>query len=149
MQSNAIFRGYESKLVFPVAEPWQGALDLTLFSDYTHGSFVVTGTAVPRMPPLRLGFQLDYIQNKWSGNLRFTRAQAQDRPGVNDTATAGYYLLGIGGEYQMNTFYNSKVMLFLKGNNLLNENIRNSVSYLRNFAPEPGRGVSIGIRINY
>ena len=101
------------------------------------------------MPPLRFGFQLDYIQNKWSGNLRFTRAQAQDRPGVNDTPTSGYYLLGIGAEYQMSAFHDSKVMLFLKGNNLLNENIRNSVSYLRNFAPEPGRGVSIGIRINY
>ena len=149
MQGNAIFRGYESKLVFPVAEPWHGALDLTLFSDYTHGSFVTTGAAVPRMPPLRFGFQLDYIQNKWSGNLRFTRAQAQDRPGVNDTPTSGYYLLGIGAEYQMSAFHDSKVMLFLKGNNLLNENIRNSVSYLRNFAPEPGRGVSIGIRINY
>ena len=149
MQGNAIFRGYESKLVFPVAEPWQGALDLTLFSDYTHGTFIATGATVPRMPPLRFGFQLDYIQNKWSGNLRFTRAQAQDRPGVNDTPTAGYYLLGIGGEYQVNTFHDSKIMLFLKGNNLLNENIRNSVSYLRNFAPEPGRGISIGIRINY
>ena len=40
-------------------------------------------------------------------------------------------------------------MLYLKGNNLLNENIRNSVSYLRNFAPEPGRGAQLGIRINY
>ena len=149
MQGDAIFRGYESKLVFPVAEPGHGVLDLTLFSDYTQGTLVASGAAVPRMPPLRLGFQWDYNHDDWSANLRFTRAQAQDRPGVNDTSTAGYYLLTIGGEYRINAFHDSEVMLFLKGNNLLNENIRNAVSYLRNFAPEPGRGVQLGMRVSY
>jgi iron complex outermembrane receptor protein len=148
-QAGAIFSGYEGKLVFPIAEPGQGALDLTLFSDYTNGTFVTTGSAVPRMPPLRFGLQWDYTHQQWSANLRFTRAQAQEHPGANDTTTAGYYLLTMGGQYQIKSFHDSNIMLFLKGNNLLNENIRNSVSYLRNFAPEPGRGAEIGIRVTY
>ena len=148
MQGDAIFRGYESKLVFPVMENRHGIVDLTLFSDYTRGTFV-NGGNVPRMPPLRFGFQWDYSKQQWSGNLRFTRAQAQNDPGLNDTATAGYYLLTVGGEYQIKDFHDSKVTLFLKGNNLLNENIRNSVSYLRNFSPEPGRGAQVGVRITY
>ena len=148
MQGDAIFRGYESKLVFPVMENRHGIVDLTLFSDYTRGTFV-NGGNVPRMPPLRFGFQWDYSKQQWSGNLRFTRAQAQNDPGVNDTSTAGYYLLTVGGEYQIKDFHDSKVTLFLKGNNLLNENIRNSVSYLRNFSPEPGRGAQVGVRITY
>ncbi len=148
-QAGAIFRGYESKLVFPIAELGQGALDLTLFSDYTNGTFVATGAAVPRMPPLRFGFQWDYTHKDWTANLRFTRGQAQEHPGANDTTTAGYYLLTMGADYQIKDFHDSKIMLFLKGNNLLNENIRNSVSYLRNFAPEPGRGAQVGIRISY
>jgi iron complex outermembrane recepter protein len=40
-------------------------------------------------------------------------------------------------------------MLFAKGSNLLDQNIRNSTSYYRNFAPEPGRGVEIGFRLSY
>ncbi|MDD4915075.1 MAG: TonB-dependent receptor [Methylococcales bacterium] len=148
-QAGAIFRGYEAKMVFPIAEPAHGALDLTLFSDYTNGTFVATGGAVPRMPPLRFGFQWDYTHKEWSGNLRFTRAQAQEHPGANDTTTAGYYLLTVGGQYHLQTFHDANIMLFIKGNNLLNENIRNSVSYLRNFAPEPGRGAELGIRISY
>jgi len=40
-------------------------------------------------------------------------------------------------------------MLFAKGNNLLDENIRNSTSYLRNFAPEAGSGAEIGFRVSY
>jgi iron complex outermembrane receptor protein len=69
----------------------------------------------------------------WSGNLRFTRAEAQNDVGTNDTATAGYYLLTMGGEYQIKRYRDTNIMIYLKGNNLLNENIRNSVSYLRNF----------------
>ena len=147
-QGNAIFKGFESKLIFPVMENHYGSVDLTLFSDYTRGTFF-NGGDVPRMPPLRFGFQWDYTKKQWSGNLRFTRAQAQNNPGANDTATAGYYLLTLGGQYQIKDFHDAKIMLFAKANNLLNENIRNSVSYLRNFSPEPGRGAEVGIRISY
>jgi len=147
-QANAIFRGYESKLIFPVMENHYGLVDLTLFSDYTRGTFV-NGGDVPRMPPLRFGFQWDYTKQQWTSNLRFTRAQAQNHPGADDTSTAGYYLLSLGSQYQIKDFHDAKIMLFAKANNLLNENIRNSVSYLRNFSPEPGRGVEVGIRVNY
>ena len=41
------------------------------------------------------------------------------------------------------------VLMFAKGNNLLNQTIRNSTSFLRNFAPEPGRGVEVGVRIQF
>ena len=148
MQANAIFRGYESKLVFPLMENRNGIVDLTLFSDYTRGTFT-SGGNVPRMPPLRFGFQWDYTKQQWAANLRFTRAQAQNHFGANDTPTSGYYLLSIGGQYQIKDFHDAKILLFLKGNNLLNENIRNSVSYLRNFSPESGRGAEIGVRISY
>ena len=39
--------------------------------------------------------------------------------------------------------------VYAKGNNLLNENIRNSASFLRNYQPEPGIGVEVGIRLKY
>ena len=147
-QADALFRGYENKWVFPVMENNLGILDLTLFSDYTRGTFL-NGGDVPRMPPLRFGFQWDYLYKEWSANVRFTRAEAQQNPGLNDTTTAGYYLLSLGSQYEIKDFHGSKIMLFTKANNLLNENIRNSVSYLRNFAPEPGRGVEVGFRVSY
>ncbi len=147
-QADAVFRGYENKWVFPVMENKHGMLDLTLFSDYTRGTFVSSGD-VPRMPPLRFGFQGDYMYKEWAANVRFTRAEAQQNPGLNDTATSGYNLLSLGVQYEIKDFYASKIILFTKANNLLNENIRNSVSYLRNFAPEPGRGAEIGFRITY
>jgi iron complex outermembrane recepter protein len=139
---------YEAKLLFSMLENHNGLLDLTLFSDYTRGEFV-SGGDVPRMPPLRYGLQWDYTLHEWSSNIRFTRGEAQIHPGANDTPTAGYNLLTLGTQYQIKDYHDAKILLFAKANNLLNENIRNSVSYLRNFAPEPGRGGELGIRISY
>jgi iron complex outermembrane receptor protein len=147
-QADAAFMGYESKLVFPLMENHYGLVDLTLFSDFTRGQFV-NGGDVPRMPPLRFGFQLDYIKGEWNTNLRLTRGEAQTHAGDNDTSTTGYMLLSLGTQYQILDIHGADVMVFTKANNLLNENIRNSTSYLRNFAPEPGRGAEIGIRVSY
>lgn len=147
-QGDAIFKGYEAKLIFPLMENSNGLVDLTLFSDYTRAEFV-SGGNLPRIPPLRFGFQLDYAQLAWSANLRFTRADAQTYSGSHETATSGYNLLTFGGQYQIKAFRDAKLLLFAKANNLLNENIRNSTSYLRNFAPEPGRGGELGVRISY
>jgi len=104
---------------------------------------------VPRMPPLRYGLQLDYMQDKLSSYLRFTRADDQSHAGDFETSTAGYFLLNVGVNYQLKAYKDAKLMLFAKGNNLLDQNIRNSTSYLRNFAPEAGRGAEIGFRVNY
>jgi len=147
-QADATFMGYESKLIFPLLQNRLGSVDLTLFSDFTRGQFV-NGSDVPRMPPLRFGFQLDHSKGEWNTNLRLTRGEAQTHSGDNDTATAGYLLLSLGTQYQVLDLHGADVMVFAKANNLLNENIRNSTSYLRNFAPEPGRGAEIGFRVSY
>lgn len=147
-QQDAIFKGYEAKLIFPVMENRYGLLDLTLFSDYTRGEFV-NGSDVPRMPPLRYGLQLDYNQDKLSSYLRFTRADDQPHAGDFETSTAGYFLLNVGVNYRLKAYKDAELLLFAKGNNLLDQNIRNSASYLRNFAPEAGRGAEIGFRLSY
>ncbi len=147
-QADAIFRGFEAKTVFTLMENHHGVIDLTLFSDYTRGSFRKGGD-VPRMPPLRYGFQLGYDKEDWSTSVRLTRGEAQTNAGENESATDGYLLLDLAAQYRLAGFDDSEVLLFAKGKNLLDENIRNSTSYLRNFAPEPGRSAEVGIRISY
>ncbi len=147
-QNDAVFKGYEAKLIFPMMENRHGILDLTLFSDYTRGEFV-NGGDVPRMPPLRYGLQLDYSRDKLSSYLRFTRADPQDHAGDFETSTAGYFLLNLGAQYKINAYKDAELLLFAKANNLLDANIRNSTSYLRNFVPEAGRGAEIGFRVSY
>ncbi len=147
-QADATFRGYEAKATFPLMENPYGVVDLMLFSDFTRGDFVQGGD-VPRMPPLRYGLQLDYGYGEFAANLRLTRGESQDRPGEHETATPGYVLLNVGLQYSLSAWKKADFLLFVKGNNLLDEPIRNSTSYLRNFAPEPGRGAELGVRASF
>lgn len=147
-QTNAIFKGFEGKLIFPLMKNHHGLVDLTLFSDYTRGQFT-NGIDVPRLPPLRYGLQLEYIKDKLATNLRVTRAEVQKYAGQFEAPTPGYVLLDLGVLYQIKTSQDIQLVAFAKGTNLLNQNVRNATSYLRNFAPEPGRGAEIGVRVSY
>ena len=147
-QKAAIFKGFEAKTVFPLMDNKLGLVDLTLFGDYTRGTFD-NGGDVPRMPPLRYGVQVSYDKNEWSSNVRLTRGEAQTNAGENETTTPAYLLLNLGTQYKIAHFAQSDILLFAKGKNLLDENIRSSVSYLRNFSPEMGRSAEVGIRVSY
>jgi len=149
-QANAIFKGFEANVMFPLMENRYGLLDLTLFGDYTRGQLLNAGNGnVPFMPPLRYGLQLDYAKDQWSTYFRVTRGEAQDYAAENETDTPGWVLMNVGVQYEAKSYADSKLLFYLKGNNLLDQNIRNSTSYLKNFAPEPGRGVQLGFQISY
>lgn len=147
-QQGATFKGFEAQVGFPLIANHYGNLDLTLFSDYTRGTFNKGGD-VPRMPPLRYGAQLSYEKSAFSSNVRLTRAEAQTHAGANETSTPSYLLLNLGAQYHVAQIKAADIMLFANAKNLLNENIRNSTSYLRNFAPEAGRSGEVGIRVSY
>ena len=147
-QAAATFMGYEAQLVYHVWKENSQDVDLTLFSDYTRGKLYNNGD-VPRIPPLRLGFQLDHRNGNWKSNLRLTRALSQGHSGVNEADTPGYNLLNLNTHYHIEDFKKADMVVYAKGNNLLNENIRNSASFLRNFQPEGGIGAELGIRISY
>lgn len=149
-QNDAVFRGYEAKLTAAVLENRYGMVDFTVFTDYTRGLLIDAGNGnVPRMPPLRYGAQVDYAQGHWSSWFRVTRGQPQNDPGELETPTPGWILMNVGLQYEAKSYADTQLLFFLKGNNLLNQNIRNSTSYLKSFAPEPGRGAEVGIRISY
>ncbi|MDD1609754.1 MAG: TonB-dependent receptor [Methylococcaceae bacterium] len=147
-QAGATFKGYEAQLKFPIMENNYGLVDLSLFSDYTRGTFNKGGD-VPRMPPLRYGLQLSYEKSDFSTNARLTRGEAQTHAGANETSTASYLLLNLGAQYHIASVADADIMVFANAKNLLNENIRNSTSYLRNFAPDAGRSGEVGIRVSY
>jgi iron complex outermembrane receptor protein len=51
------------------------------------------------------------------------------------------YHLPLGGD--------SEVKLFVRGDNLLDEEVRNHTSLLKNYAPEPGRAITLGFRLEF
>ncbi len=149
-QANAVFRGFEGNVNIPLLENKYGYFGVNFFGDYTRGTLISAGNGnVPRMPPLRYGAQLDYSKEKWSGFFRVTRGNRQGYAGENETETAGWVLMNVGLTYEAKSYADTKLLFYVKGNNLLDQDIRNSTSYLKNFAPEPGRGAQVGFQLSY
>lgn len=147
-QRDAILKGFEAQVTFPLLETRYGHLDSQFFGDYVRGQFT-DGSDIPRMPPLRYGMQLSWEHTAWAANVRITRAERQENPGDNETETPSYWLLNSTANYRINAGEAADLLLFVKASNLLNQDIRNSVSYLRNIAPEAGRAVELGIRVAF
>ncbi len=147
-QQDAEFQGFEAQVKIPLLTTDYGHVDSELFADYVRGRFS-NGGDIPRMPPLRYGVQLSWEGTDWTTQLRMTRAEKQDNPGLNETETDGYWLLDLSANYRLGIVDYADMLLFVKANNLLDQDIRHSVSYLRNSAPEAGRGAEMGLKIEF
>lgn len=149
-QRNAVFSGYEAEIKTSLYRAPQGDLSMTIFSDYVRGRFTQGNRDdVPRMPPLRYGFELGFSNNVWNAALRYTRGEAQKHSGENEIRTNSFHLLTASLDYQLKMGRWGDLWVFAKASNLLNDEIRNSVSFLRNFAPEPGRSFIFGARATF
>ncbi|MEW5248690.1 TonB-dependent receptor [Microbulbifer sp. 2201CG32-9] len=145
---DATFYGAEASVRLPLRE----SLYLTLFGDSVRAQFAdsVAGQSddVPRMPPLRTGIALggDYQQLSWE--WRTTYAFKQDHPGAFEEPTDGYTRMDLTANYNLQ-LGDTNAVLFASARNLLDEEIRNSTSLLRDFAPEQGRSIEAGMRFRF
>jgi iron complex outermembrane receptor protein len=148
-QQDATFKGIEFEAHVTLLERARGQLELSVFGDMIRGEFDKAGD-VPRLPPYRLGSKLSYVQDDWSTYVSVVDVAKQDKPGLNETETAGYTRWDIGADYRLpGISTGDSLLLFVKANNLTDEEIRLSTSFLRNYAPEAGRSIVAGLRYSF
>ena len=142
-QRDAIFRGGEFQSQLDVA-PWLGGIwGIENQFDIVRATFT-DGTNVPRIPPVRVGGGVFWRDTNWLMRVNFLHAFAHtDVAVIAETPTAGYNLLKAEVSYKTKlAYFGAREMIVgLVGNNLLNENIRNSVSYTKDEVLLPGIGV--------
>ncbi|MBO6564075.1 MAG: TonB-dependent receptor, partial [Pseudomonadales bacterium] len=144
---DAAFYGLEGKVVYQAFENEYGSLDLSLQGDLVRAEFDSAGD-VPRIPPDRIGVGLTWHGSNWTFSTNLTEVADQDQTAIGEFETDGYTLLDVYTDIHFKVGQ-GELLLFAKGSNLLDEEIRNHTSYLKNYAPEPGRGVRVGLRFNY
>ena len=142
-QEDATFRGAEVSVGVPLTDNWE----IELFSDYVRAKLDKSGD-VPRIPPLSYGIALNFQTEQWTAGLRLTEAEEQNRAGNFEEDTDGYTQLDGHVHYHIDTA-NGNWLIFLKANNLLDQEIRNSTSFLREIAPEPAQSLELGIRMSF
>ncbi len=138
-QEGATFYGVETEATFALNDQF----GLRIWADSVRAKLDDSGD-VPRMPPARIGATLVYENENWYSSLAWMQAADQDRPGENQEATEGYTKVDAYLGYQLDNWN-----IYARVNNLLDEEIRNSTSFLREIAPEPGRSAILGVTYHF
>jgi len=145
-QRDAVFLGIEWQSQYEVAPLWAGVWGIENQFDVVRATFT-DGTNVPRIPPVRIGGGLFYRDSAWLARVNLLHAFPQNNIAlVGETPTAGYNDLRAEISYRwvpirMTSNGVREVTVGLTGTNLLNDDIRNSVSFTKDEVLMPGRGV--------
>jgi iron complex outermembrane receptor protein len=139
----ASFKGLEAEGKFNIASNW----DLSVRGDYVHAKDTRNNDNLPRISPLRLGAGLLYAKGAFSAKLDVLRAFKQSNTADNELATDGYTNVSAIMAYKLPTKLN--IELFAKANNLLDDEIREHASFLKDIAPAGERSILIGARADF
>lgn len=109
-------------------------------ADFVRAELDDLGLNLPRISPakMRIGLDLNYkgLNVRPEGNF----VAAQDRLYPLETRTAGYGLFNVGATYTIGRSHSAHIFS-VNGYNLLNKQYRNHLSFIKDLAPEIGRGV--------
>lgn len=143
LQGNSRFTGVELNLDYAAAN-W---LNLLTSFDYVNAK-LADGRPLPRISPIRARFGFDAHYRNFSIRPEFVAVGRQDRVFTNETPTAGYGIFNIGGSYVIpgkHTAHIFSVNAFNLGNRLY----YNHVSFIKDIAPEIGRGMRVTYTIRF
>jgi iron complex outermembrane recepter protein len=145
-QRDATFRGGEFQSQLDVMPLWNGTFGVENQFDVVRATFT-DGSNVPRIPPVRVGGGVFWRDANWLARVNLLHAFKQNKTADTETPTDGYNLLKAELSYTHRVrspatdFAPREVTIGIVGNNLLDEDIRNSVSFRKDEVLMPGRGV--------
>jgi iron complex outermembrane receptor protein len=150
---------------FPVAEYRQGdsryrgaEMDLSIGLhrnlwlnaglDYVNAELKETETPLPRIPPLRGRVGFDFQYKGFRLNPEVVMARDQDRLFINETRTPGYGVFNVLASYTYAQQHAAHVFS-VQGFNLGDKLYFNHLSFIKQFAPEIGRGVRFTYTVRF
>ena len=146
---NARFTGAELTIAYA---PTQG-FGFTTLTDAVRGTISNNaGGNLPRMSPSRIGGNLTWRAGGWYVDGGATHVFKQDRIAEFETATAGYTRIDASLRYRWTCAPHGKPRsgdFYILGKNLTNRDLRMHTSFLKEFAPLPGRSVFVGVTATY
>ncbi len=121
---------------------------LRAHSDYVNAEDTQHDVPLPFIPPLRGLLRATYEEQAYTGMIEVRGAAAQNRLGEGDTPTAGYAILNVGiGKRVVAGGTVSEIGLHL--DNAFNTEYRDNLSVIKDFVPQPGRGIRLNYQLFY
>jgi iron complex outermembrane recepter protein len=143
-QATARFAGVEARFereLHPI-------LWLTSGLDYVNAELTGDNTPLPRIPPLRGRVGLEVRYKGLLLNPEIVMANHQERLFPTETRTAGYAVANISGSYLIARQHAAHIISF-NFFNLGDTLYRNHLSFIKDFAPEMGRGLRVTYTLRF
>lgn len=121
---------------------------LNLGLDYVRADLTNLDTPLPRIPPLRARVGFEFRYKGLLLNPEVVMAQDQNRLFPTEDRTAGYTVFGLSGSYLIATQHAAHIVSF-NAFNLGDRLYRNHLSFIKEFAPEMGRGIRVTYTLRF
>lgn len=145
-QADARFSGFEAEARAELLHSGATHVGVRAWSDYVRGTLVADDSALPRIPPLRLGGGIEAESGALAASLDVRRVFEQDRTARFEEPTAGFTMVDASLSYRLSRG-GATQEIGLQGVNLGDVFARNHVSFLRSDAPLPGRELRLTYRV--
>ena len=143
-QGDSRFIGFDAKGSVRLGERVWLSLGLGLVD----AELTTTNEALPRIPPLRGQLSVDVPYRGFTITPEWIVASKQDRVFREETETDGYSVLNVRASYVWPRQHLVHI-LSVAGHNLTNALYRNHTSFIKDLAPEIGRGVKFGYSLRF
>ncbi len=142
--TNARLMGFEAAINL---QPWQ-YFAIRASGDYVNAEDTQNNVPLPFTPPLRGLLRGTYQDEKWMAMAELRMAAAQTRLGDGDTPTAGYTVmnLGVGMRFTRGSVVHN---VSVHVDNVFNTVYRDNLSVVKDFIPQPARGVRLNFEVLY
>lgn len=121
---------------------------LNLGLDYVNAKLTDTDTPLPRIPPLRGRAGIEFRYKNLLLNPEIVMANHQDRLFPTETRTAGYAMANLSGSYLIAENHRAHIIAF-NFFNMGDTLYRNHLSFIKEFAPEMGRGFRLTYTLRF
>lgn len=147
-QQDADLYGYELAGHYEFNAHWH----VGAFSDYTRAKFAKGDGAnrnIPRIPAQRAGLHLSYMTQGWDTKISYTHHFSQNKITNDEERTESFGMLSANLNYYPSYFAGQDVAIYVKAENITNQLGYAHNSFIKDFAPLPGRSIGIGIRAQF
>lgn len=149
-QADAEFYGGEITSEYALTEQWHVLVQADYVSaQLTKAVAGSSNTNLPRTPPATALLQLGWQNTQWQAEIENRWSLAQNKTAAEETAAAAYQHVNARVNYSMMLAADYEWRLGLQITNLFDEPGRNHVSYLKQFAPLPGRNIQLSTSIQF
>ena len=148
MQRDATFSGLDLSASVRAAEFDNGALFFSGHYEFVNAELDTRGNDnIPRIPPHRWGLGAELLLGKLTAKLNFRRYAEQDDVTDAELPTDSYEDLRayVGFKFDAGP---TEATIFLQGRNLTDDEQRHHSSFIKDFAPAPGRTIEAGVRVS-